>query len=86
MLDLRTKMNDFVAKRRAKKEDKGAGFMEYGAIILLVAAIATAVLGLGLDDTIKGWFKDSVDEIEKEAGAGGGGGGNEEEEEEGGNG
>lgn len=74
-----------IESRRSRKRnnsDKGAGFVEYGAIILLVAAIATAVLTLDLGNTISTWITDAFGKITEKTeitnakpGEGGGDGG-----------
>ncbi|MFW6639174.1 hypothetical protein ACOALZ_03935 [Nocardiopsis algeriensis] len=46
-----------------KKNDTGAGFVEYVAIIILVAAIAVAIYSLGLVNDISGSIGEQVDSI-----------------------
>jgi Flp pilus assembly pilin Flp len=38
----------------SRKEDKGAGLVEYAAIVILVAAVAVAIFQLGLVENISG--------------------------------
>ncbi|WP_150243317.1 hypothetical protein [Nocardiopsis quinghaiensis] len=47
----------------SKKEDKGAGIIEYAAILILVAAIAAAVFSLGLAQRISDGIGAAVTEI-----------------------
>ncbi|WP_017536888.1 hypothetical protein [Nocardiopsis halophila] len=70
MTNLRTKLDGFMAKRREGKKDKGAGFIEYGAIILLVAAIAAAVWQFDLGARVTGLFESGIQQVEDTTGAG----------------
>ena len=47
----------------SQKEDRGAGIVEYAAILILVAAVAVAVFALGLPDSISDAIGMSVTEI-----------------------
>lgn len=47
----------------ARKEDRGAGIVEYAAILILVAAIAVAIYSLGLVSDISGAIGQRVNEI-----------------------
>ncbi|MFV2197434.1 hypothetical protein [Nocardiopsis sp. LOL_012] len=46
-----------------KKDDQGASITEYGALLLLVALIATAVLTAGINTDISGGISNIVGEI-----------------------
>ncbi|WP_435105266.1 hypothetical protein [Nocardiopsis synnemataformans] len=47
----------------SKEEDKGAGIVEYAAILILVAAIAVGIWALGIPDQIRQAIGSSVDQI-----------------------
>jgi len=68
LTSLRTKTSDFIAKRRENKKDQGASIIEYGALVLLVAAIIAAVFGFGIDDKVEAMFKGGFDSISEETG------------------
>lgn len=51
------------ARMRGKASDAGAGFVEYAGLLILIAAVVTAVMGLGLDDTISSAIDDAVASI-----------------------
>jgi H+/gluconate symporter-like permease len=64
-------MQNFFEKIRAAlsirktHSDKGAGFVEYGAVILLVAAIAGVVLTqTGIPETINTLISDAVGDVD----------------------
>ncbi|MFW5419762.1 hypothetical protein J0910_24390 [Nocardiopsis sp. CNT-189] len=82
LVSLRTKTSDFIAKRRENKKDRGAGFIEYGAIVLLIAAIVGAVFGFGIDDRVKAMFESGFDSISKDTGVEFEGGGDNKEDDE----
>ena len=44
----------------SKRDDKGAGIVEYAAILILVAAIAVAVFALGIPDQIRGAIDSAI--------------------------
>jgi Flp pilus assembly pilin Flp len=68
-MSILTPLRTAAAKRRAlKQSDKGAEFIEYGAVILLVAAIAAAVLALGIGDTIVNWIESALNSIAGDSG------------------
>ncbi|MFD6095611.1 hypothetical protein ACFVWN_08645 [Nocardiopsis flavescens] len=46
-----------------RQNDDGAGFVEYVAIIILVAAIAVAIYSLGLVSNISGSIGENVDAV-----------------------
>lgn len=46
--------------RNDKKSDQGAGFVEYGAILVLVSIIAVAVMSTGLDRIISQGITNAV--------------------------
>ncbi|WP_156723359.1 hypothetical protein [Streptomyces apocyni] len=60
---IRTWKNTIVSRMRGKKADEGAGFVEYAGLLVLIAAIVTAVVALGLDATISGAIDGAVAEI-----------------------
>lgn len=47
----------------SKKDDRGAGIVEYAAILILVAAIAVAIFSLGLPDIIRGAIGSAVSDV-----------------------
>nr|WP_313896711.1 hypothetical protein [Streptomyces sp. GC420] len=49
---MRTWRNTVTTRMRGTYADEGAGFVEYAGLLVLIAAIVTAVVGLGLDTTI----------------------------------
>ncbi|RFU86248.1 hypothetical protein DY218_13210 [Streptomyces triticagri] len=52
--------NTVVSRMQGKNADEGAGFVEYAGLLVLIAAIVTAVVGLGLDGIISGAIGDAV--------------------------
>lgn len=52
-----------IANRFDNLGDKGAGFVEYAGVLLVVGAIAAAVVGFGgeLGETIKTNISDAID-------------------------
>lgn len=71
----RTHLSTVIMPEPSKFGDRGAGFVEYTAIILIVAAIAVALYGLGLQTDISGTIGDRVDEVLQGPGGSGGGDG-----------
>ncbi|MFC7305207.1 hypothetical protein ACFQVC_13365 [Streptomyces monticola] len=63
MSRIRTWKNTVIARMRGEKADAGAGFVEYAGLLVLIAAIVTAVMGLGLDDTISSAIDEAVASI-----------------------
>ncbi|MDA2811155.1 C2 family cysteine protease [Nocardiopsis sp. RSe5-2] len=51
----------------APRWDRGAGMTEYGAVILLVAALVVAVFATGIPDRVSGFFDTGVCEVEEAA-------------------
>jgi len=47
----------------SKRDDKGAGIVEYAAILILVAAIAVGVFALGIPENISGAVGTAVSDI-----------------------
>ncbi|CAL9421221.1 hypothetical protein SUDANB121_01872 [Nocardiopsis dassonvillei] len=47
----------------SQKNDDGAGFVEYVAIVILVAAIAVAIYSLGLVSNISGSIGENIDAV-----------------------
>jgi Flp pilus assembly pilin Flp len=60
---IRTWKNTVVSRMRGETADEGAGFVEYAGLLVLIAAIVTAVVGLGLDGIISGAISDAVTAI-----------------------
>ncbi|MER7172030.1 hypothetical protein [Streptomyces mesophilus] len=60
---LRNWKNTVVARMQGEAKDEGAGFVEYAGLLVLIAAIVAAVMGLGLDATISGAIGDAVEAI-----------------------
>ncbi|MCY9782490.1 hypothetical protein KIK06_01130 [Nocardiopsis sp. EMB25] len=61
-----TKLWVFLSTRAVpspRRDDRGAGMVEYAAIVILVAAIATAIFQLGLIDNISGAIGNAVDDV-----------------------
>nr|WP_218909490.1 hypothetical protein [Nocardiopsis sinuspersici] len=48
---------------KSEKDDRGAGIVEYAAILILVAAIAAAVFSLGLAQRISDGIGAAITEI-----------------------
>jgi Flp pilus assembly pilin Flp len=48
---------------RGGSADEGAGFVEYAGLLVIIALIVTAVVGLGLDTIISGAIGDAVNTI-----------------------
>lgn len=59
----RSHLSNIISPEPSETDDKGAGFVEYTAIILIVAAIAVALYSLGLQTDISGTIGDRVDEV-----------------------
>ncbi|WP_017599700.1 Flp family type IVb pilin [Nocardiopsis lucentensis] len=61
-----TKLWVFLSTRAVpspRRDDRGAGMVEYAAIVILVAAIATAIYQLGLIENITGAIGSAVDNV-----------------------
>ncbi|WP_199545612.1 hypothetical protein [Streptomyces sp. N35] len=52
-----------IERMNGAQKDEGAGFVEYAGLLVLIAAIVAAVMGLGLEDTISGAIGDAVEAI-----------------------
>lgn len=50
-------------RKRARRSDRGQTGTEYLGIIILVAAIITAIFGFGIADNIAGAINDAVNEV-----------------------
>ncbi|WP_165987857.1 hypothetical protein [Streptomyces sp. YIM 98790] len=48
---------------RGAEADRGAGFVEYAGLLLLIAAIVTAVLGLDLHTQIADAIQNAVSDV-----------------------
>ncbi|MFC3994827.1 polymorphic toxin-type HINT domain-containing protein [Nocardiopsis sediminis] len=49
--------------RRIHDPERGANFVEYGAVILLVAAITTTVIGSGITGRVTGMIEGAIDSV-----------------------
>lgn len=49
--------------RKANTGDRGAGFVEYAGLLLLIAAIVGAVMALGLDEDIANAIQGAVSSV-----------------------
>ncbi|NGO09870.1 hypothetical protein G5C60_20245 [Streptomyces sp. HC44] len=58
-----------VSRMRGRERDRGAGFVEYAGLMILIAGIFTLIDQLGLDGLISGAIGDAVNDV-----IGGGGG------------
>ncbi len=56
-------MDRVAARVRGEEADAGAGFVEYAGLLVLIAAIVAAVMGLNLDTTISDAISDAVKAI-----------------------
>ncbi|MGP3967059.1 hypothetical protein [Streptomyces sp. 6N223] len=53
-----------IAERtRGRYDDRGAGFVEYAGLLLLIATIVIAVMGLSLDTDIGNFIQDQVNRV-----------------------
>lgn len=50
-------------RTRGHYDDRGAGFVEYAGLLLLIATIVIAVMGLGLDTDIGNFIQDQVNRV-----------------------
>ncbi|MBB6170659.1 hypothetical protein HNR23_000719 [Nocardiopsis mwathae] len=48
-------------RRREAQKDKGAGFVEYAGILLVIGAIAAAVIAASGEDGIGGTIKENIE-------------------------
>lgn len=46
-----------------RKSDRGAGFVEYGAILVFIALIATVVMSTGIENRIANGIMLTIDKI-----------------------
>jgi hypothetical protein len=46
------KMSTFVMPKESHEKDRGAGFVEYGALIIFVGVVAALLISSGIADTI----------------------------------
>ena len=77
LISFYTKSSNFVYDRVRRLQDpdeRGASLLEYGALIVLVAAIAAAVFATNIGQTIATNITNKVNEIFSGGGGGGGGG------------
>jgi Flp pilus assembly pilin Flp len=53
-----------IAERtRGRYDDRGAGFVEYAGLLVLIATIVVAVVGLDLNDAVSDAIRDAVGDI-----------------------
>ncbi|SDK39142.1 hypothetical protein [Streptomyces indicus] len=52
-----------IERMKGAQKDEGAGFVEYAGLLVLIAAIVAAVMGLGLDETISTAIDEAVTAI-----------------------
>jgi Flp pilus assembly pilin Flp len=50
-------------RTRGRYDDRGAGFVEYAGMLLLIATIVIAVMGLDLDTDIGNFIQNQVNEV-----------------------
>jgi Flp pilus assembly pilin Flp len=50
-------------RTRARYDDRGAGFVEYAGLLLLIATIVVAVMTLGLNNQIGNFIQDQVNNV-----------------------
>ena len=50
-------------RMRGRDRDRGAGFVEYAGLMILIAGIFTLIDGLGLDGQISGAIGDAVADV-----------------------
>jgi hypothetical protein len=50
-------------RMRGRDQDRGAGFVEYAGLMILIAGIFTLIDGLGLDGQISGAIGDAVADV-----------------------
>ncbi|XLQ71562.1 hypothetical protein ABDJ25_27835 [Streptomyces actinocidus] len=48
---------------RGSERDRGAGFVEYAGLMILIAGIFVLIDGLGLDGQISGAIQDAVSDV-----------------------
>ncbi|WP_030562743.1 hypothetical protein [Streptomyces aureocirculatus] len=51
------------ARVRGAQKDRGAGFVEYAGLMILIAGIFVLIDGLGLDGQISGAIQDAVSDV-----------------------
>ncbi|WP_245685459.1 hypothetical protein [Streptomyces yerevanensis] len=52
-----------VSRMRGSERDRGAGFVEYAGLMILIAGIFTLIDGLGLDGLISQAIFDAVNDV-----------------------
>lgn len=50
-------------RTRGRYDDRGAGFVEYAGLLLLIATVVVAVMALGLDNQVANAIQEAVDSI-----------------------
>jgi Flp pilus assembly pilin Flp len=64
MSGLLLKLRRAVAERTPPRyDDRGAGFVEYAGLLLLIATVVSAVMLLGLDNQIGNFIQDQVNAV-----------------------
>ncbi|KPH97466.1 hypothetical protein OK074_6494 [Actinobacteria bacterium OK074] len=51
------------SRMRGRGRDAGAGFVEYAGLLIIIAAIFTAIKALGLDNVISGAISTAVTSV-----------------------
>ncbi len=54
---------DVSGRMRTRERDRGAGFVEYAGLMILIAGIFTLIDQLGLDGLISGAIGDAVNDV-----------------------
>ncbi|MEU2564309.1 hypothetical protein ABZ626_34010 [Streptomyces longispororuber] len=52
-----------MSRIRGRERDRGAGFVEYAGLMILIAGIFVLIDGLGLDGQISGAIQDAVSDV-----------------------
>ncbi|WP_052851505.1 hypothetical protein [Streptomyces avicenniae] len=56
-------LHTITTRLQGRYTDRGAGFVEYAGLLLLIAGIVGAVIGLGLADRIGNFISAQVDSV-----------------------
>ena len=67
------KMSTFVMPKAAHQKDRGAGFVEYGALIIFVGVVAALLISSGVADTIVQGINSAINRALSPAGGESGG-------------
>ncbi|WP_326598771.1 hypothetical protein [Streptomyces sp. NBC_01803] len=60
---LSTWSHKITERLHARFDDRGAGFVEYAGLLLLIASVVVAVMALDIDDTVADSVRDAVGSI-----------------------